>query len=705
MDSSEFAALHRSNKQYRAWFKTWWETDFSISGQGHPPGRYPPYVQSSTFNFGGRDWHGPWLPPHDNRGIENTLFNRRPPIDFNRWISDHQSRARTALKLRGLFATGSISSWEMASLDFDFGHLSGLEFRFDGRNSIINLQNSFVSSAVSVVKTSELTLTLMKSTLDSDIILKEVRALHLTSDGSYLKSGQRMTQAATSLRLTRSQLYFPLKIATETPDGIQLEKCEFHENIDIHSRTSQVVVNIDECHFKKQATISAPSAVHLEIQDSKFDGKTKISTTSGEAPCRLSNCKFQDDIALELTGKTLSIDSILFEKKAKISNGDWADVNITDVAARGEFTIDKMIAKSFSISNSSVYSNLNLHSCIFSHSATLNNVAVGGHIDFCGSQIRGQLSLDECSADSGLHMSVQPRDTSRKAPDDTSLGTLSIRRSRFRNGGEPFSYAMDLVDRSVRGRCTLVQNILEGPLHIEREAFKGDLVAIGNSFRYLVPARPDGVVASAISIARARPLPQSQTELQDAFFERRKRARFLFEERNSAIEMIERGFSNFREAVHKTGNAQFERALHAHELRARRQRTDDVVGVGERILSHLYDYASGYGEEVLRPIGFALALGMLFSIVYFVIGGQFETQNFLVSLEFSFTQLFKPFSVWGPSSAGSQIDGAHSLFGTRGPDNLWVVLMVKILASMQSLMAIALAFVSALALRRRFQIS
>jgi len=140
-------------------------------------------------------------------------------------------------------------------------------------------------------------------------------------------------------------------------------------------------------------------------------------------------------------------------------------------------------------------------------------------------------------------------------------------------------------------------------------------------------------------------------------------------------------------------------AQHRFELQARRKQRS--LPPGEALFSDLYATASDYGASMLRPF---IALGLvifLFGVIYAVMHNPFgviPTPSQVESaMTFSASRVF-PFGAYEDVSkdwitAFENTSGGLATFGLR------------VLATVQSVFAILLAFLFGLAVRRRFQIS
>jgi hypothetical protein len=154
-----------------------------------------------------------------------------------------------------------------------------------------------------------------------------------------------------------------------------------------------------------------------------------------------------------------------------------------------------------------------------------------------------------------------------------------------------------------------------------------------------------------------------------------------------------------------------EQMLYRFELRARRAQRDTPGW--EKILSDLYGALSGYGSSLLRPFIAAALLHLSFGAVFFALAlglDRFVQPNPVVgraivddawnALTFSWTNIFQPFSALGADAQSPDESWTRQLL-FEFPSGFGFA--VRMLATFESLIAIVLVFLFALAVRRRFQ--
>ena len=138
---------------------------------------------------------------------------------------------------------------------------------------------------------------------------------------------------------------------------------------------------------------------------------------------------------------------------------------------------------------------------------------------------------------------------------------------------------------------------------------------------------------------------------------------------------------------------------------------ESSVGVFETITSHLYGLMGDYGASIFRPVISFMAVCLLFAALYtgwmHGAGGDplsacdapTRIDALAGPLEFSFKQGFRPFFIWASSvHSPCWTESFETAVGPLG----WVG--VRLVATAQSILSIALLFLTGLALRRKFQI-
>lgn len=167
-------------------------------------------------------------------------------------------------------------------------------------------------------------------------------------------------------------------------------------------------------------------------------------------------------------------------------------------------------------------------------------------------------------------------------------------------------------------------------------------------------------------------------------------------QREARLKQLERGCRVLKLAMEKASNKSREQMLFRFELLARRAQRG--LPWGEALFSDLYGAASDYGASMVRPLGGLLLLIVAFVLIYWGWGElQPDTKapGFWDALRFSVGRV-APFGPWGEGEAWlTFMDNRASYVGV----------CVRLIATFQTGVAIVLAFLFALAVRRRFQLS
>jgi uncharacterized protein YjbI with pentapeptide repeats len=183
--------------------------------------------------------------------------------------------------------------------------------------------------------------------------------------------------------------------------------------------------------------------------------------------------------------------------------------------------------------------------------------------------------------------------------------------------------------------------------------------------------------------------------------------------RVNRLNELEGGCRTLRRAMESAGNRRREQLFYRLELRARR--AQKALPRGERFFSWLYDTFSSYGASMTAPLvslGFLLlAFTAIYGLGAWALDScrdstQIDPGSWSIaweSLVFSLKNAFLPFSALAADKPlpGRETFGTALLFEYGSG----IGLAVRALGTLQSLLALTFAFLFALALRRRFQIS
>lgn len=194
-----------------------------------------------------------------------------------------------------------------------------------------------------------------------------------------------------------------------------------------------------------------------------------------------------------------------------------------------------------------------------------------------------------------------------------------------------------------------------------------------------------------------------------SWFERRRIGN-LKGARAELLTRLQNGFRTVKLAAETCRDRVAEQRFYRWELICRRKQR--ATPFPERIFSLLYAGVSNYGGSALLPMVFVLLAWLAFSGAYWawseaLLGNPLSAFNgsqipsgFYEAGKFSAGAIFRPFGFWvvTPSSGEWErafLDGHGSGHG----------LFVRLVGSLQSLLGLILFFLTALAIRRRFQIN
>ena len=156
-------------------------------------------------------------------------------------------------------------------------------------------------------------------------------------------------------------------------------------------------------------------------------------------------------------------------------------------------------------------------------------------------------------------------------------------------------------------------------------------------------------------------------------------------------------------------NPSREQMFYRFELLARRKRRG--LRRGEKFFSFLYGLASNYGASMALPVLWLAVLIGLFGAGFFfwayalgLVGAGERRIDVITAawqaFDLSWANVFKPLFALSADAQAQGTLGDRLLGATP-----WVAFAVRAAATIQSLLAIVLAFLFALAVRRRFQIN
>jgi hypothetical protein len=177
--------------------------------------------------------------------------------------------------------------------------------------------------------------------------------------------------------------------------------------------------------------------------------------------------------------------------------------------------------------------------------------------------------------------------------------------------------------------------------------------------------------------------------------------------RDQRLAELERGCRVLKQAMERASNKTREQDFYRYELMARRAQSSTPLT--ERLFSYLYDWVGNYGASIGRPFLAVLGLTLFFAWVYWSIDPASASGGLAAirpgapvdpawerAVSFSASRVF-PFGAF--EDVSTKWIGKYEEARGGLP-----VFWVRVLASVQSVLALTLVFVLGLAVRRKFQI-
>jgi hypothetical protein len=178
------------------------------------------------------------------------------------------------------------------------------------------------------------------------------------------------------------------------------------------------------------------------------------------------------------------------------------------------------------------------------------------------------------------------------------------------------------------------------------------------------------------------------------------------------LRALENGCRALKVASENFRDRTAEQTFYRYELTCRRRQK--TTAMSERAVSWLYDRFSNYGTSTTRPLGIILGVWLAFAILYWLMalslprspiaGLTFRPfapihSTVFDTLRLSAHVIFAPFAIWNGNFGVSAFDDALLKADPA------IALGVRLVATLESILAAVLLFLSVLAVRRRFQIN
>jgi len=536
---------------------------------------------------------------------------------------------------------------------------------------ILSLSRAQIFGASSIEKHSNATVTAAKAAFVGDLTLVG-RFNDLDLQGAHFRSKFQMTEATVSRSISLAGAYFTnhLKFdgSVDIRGSLGLSKLTAQRGLDISG--SEVASGVDLSKAKIKGDL-----ILFEVQTPKL-------TLSGASA---GNAKLDNGMG--------TVDAREFEcGTLRIMGGTYVEIVLDSMKSAGFVEIDTVTTSGrLGLVQAAIAGRLTVRESTIRQGVFAKSMDCGGGASFRSTEIGHTNSFRNAKFHGGLDFNARSDRVPARREPAPDMGSVDFRSAYF--GDLDGGATADFSGRTFQGKADFQHAQFDGIPYFERDAFKEDV-----SFRlakFEVPRGPADESAKA---------PKE---------ERKAAAKAAEHFRDERFHFAERAFSNLKDAMKASGGTRFERKFHVLELRCRRRRKDHEVGQSERVFSLLYDVFAEYGESIRKPLIWLFILPVVFAILYWLIGFDLDLFSIWPAFDFSMQQVFRPFFVWNPEyvinlpNQKNHAWAAEQLFKVYNPHlDFWGwAILIRVLATLQSIGILTLSFLLALSIKRRFQVS
>lgn len=205
---------------------------------------------------------------------------------------------------------------------------------------------------------------------------------------------------------------------------------------------------------------------------------------------------------------------------------------------------------------------------------------------------------------------------------------------------------------------------------------------------------------------------QDDPDAKFSWFERQK-IENIRGAKNDLLSQLQSGFRVIKQAAEKQRDRMSEQQFYRCELICRRKQS--TTSPPERFFSIVYAGVADYGGSAMRPLISVLLMWLLFSAAFWAWGGSLSgvlgqqthidpnlpvSSDLFDAARLSGSAIFRPFAVWSERFASTPWEVQFLDHHGSGHG-----LMSRIVISVESVFALILFFLTALSVRRRFQIT
>ncbi|HEY8574423.1 pentapeptide repeat-containing protein [Phenylobacterium sp.] len=698
MNQRQFTELFEADSKYRAWFKAWWDADYSVEGCRKSGINFPRAY--SFAEFSGRRWTYGRSPPHDPEGRPNSEFtplNHQSPIgnilhefgpdlrgvwlfnfDERRLLGNSLSlnqalvlgrlaitgRNLESLSLDDAYVAGAVAVTSQVSSGISMARVTAHEVEISNARATVTLTDAFVRDRVAIQANA--------------LVLME----RLRSEGAVHTSGDVRAERLRCKALTISGL-------NDSAFG-RIDHSKILDQVQISGGAANYYLSAQDV----QAGALSLEGVVLKRADftrSRVNGRVKLGAS------KIAELDLRSGILTDLEGRGANIEFL----------------RLDEAAFSGSVGLPGLQCETLVFTRSKCRGYCDLSDARIGTVLSAEEAQFEGRVQLSGAQLRGIVHLHNARFGAGL---IARAGTSEFAAD--------VGRANFL--GAKFAPAADEICFDFDRRRFLEAATFDSAEFLGLAEFYGCEFHENVSFRnvkFEIAPSPYATGSRwtwVLSAGRAL-----KADFDTEFYKLTNFRRCLREPPNPAAQLsenarlasYERAYNALRQRAEEINNAKYERFFHTLELRARRSRRwDRDAPPTENALSWLYDVSSEYGQSVSRPL---IVLGLVgwigFAAVYWTVAAVWSVEGALEALQFSARQIVKPFTVWSrdvnlpavPRGSETLAGGwIENLFTGCSPvADLLKSLLVRVVGSVQSVVALALLFLSGLAVRRAFALS
>ncbi|NKC30611.1 pentapeptide repeat-containing protein [Falsiroseomonas selenitidurans] len=473
--------------------------------------------------------------------------------------------------------------------------------------------------------------------------------------------------------------------------GADFSRATFSGTASFNSATFSGYARFDSATFSGAARFdSATFSGDASFHSATFSGSASFYSATFSGHARFGSATFSGDA---------SFDSATFSGNASFYSANFSeDASFNSATFSGYARFD---SATFS-------GDASFYSATFSGDASFDSATFSGYASFYGATFSGDASFD--SGESKLLMSFFAAKFHSVGKREVQH-VVTFRGWRF-SGVAEFDRARFATrtefGASVFARLASFRDIIwpDKPANwhgmFNQAVFK-DLASFQGAGLSRFAAFDGAILQGGLQ------LDNTDERSANATFQRERAQASALQNPEEALRQLEGGCRVLKQAMEKSANKSREQVFYAFELMARRHQRGTPWW--ERQFSRLYGIVADYGRSIGQPLFWLALLIPLFTAVYaaLVFGWRAGTlpgvpplQVWVECLHLSMQRVF-PFGPW--TLTPTQMANNPVQMALQGTPGSLFGFAIRTLGTLQSLFALALAFLAGLALRRRFQMN